>query len=190
MRQLFTSGGQSIGASGSVLPTTIQAYFLYDWLVWSSCSVRDSEESSPAPQFKSINSSALSLLYGPPLTSIHDYWKYHSFDYMDLCWQSDVFISTTLSRFIKGFLCGSADKESIRLQWGRPGFDSRVGKTCWRRERLHTPVFWPGEFHALYSPCGHKESDVTERLSLSFSRLVITFLKESRVFHGCSHRPQ
>ena len=39
-------------------------------------------------QFKSINSSV--LLFGPTLTSIHDYWKNHSFDYMDLCWQSNV----------------------------------------------------------------------------------------------------
>ena len=45
---------------------------------------------SPALQFKSINSLALSLLYGPNLTSIHDYWKNHSFDCIDLCWQSDV----------------------------------------------------------------------------------------------------
>ena len=36
--------------------------------------------------FESINSLALSLLYGPTLTSIHDYWKNHSFDYTDLCW--------------------------------------------------------------------------------------------------------
>ena len=41
-------------------------------------------------QFKSISSSMLSLLYGPTHTSIHDYWKNHSFDYMDFCWQSDV----------------------------------------------------------------------------------------------------
>ena len=47
-------------------------------------------ESSSTPQFRSINSSALSLLYGPTLTSIHDYWKNHSFDYMDLCQQSNV----------------------------------------------------------------------------------------------------
>ena len=40
--------------------------------------------SSPAPQFKDINSLVLSLLYGPTLTSIHDCWKNHSFDYMDL----------------------------------------------------------------------------------------------------------
>ena len=48
------------------------------------------KESSPTPQFKSINSSAFSLLYGPTLTSIHDYWRSHSFDYMDLCQQSNV----------------------------------------------------------------------------------------------------
>ena len=45
---------------------------------------------SPTPQFKSISSLALSLLYSPTLTSIHDYWKNHSFDQMDLCWQSNV----------------------------------------------------------------------------------------------------
>ena len=42
------------------------------------------------PQIKDINSLALSLLYGPPLTSIHDYWKNHSFDYSHLCRQSNV----------------------------------------------------------------------------------------------------
>ena len=54
--------------------------FLYDWLIWSLCSPRDSQESSPTPQFKSINSLRLSFLYGPTLTSIHDYWKNHCFD--------------------------------------------------------------------------------------------------------------
>ena len=49
-------------------------------LVASPCSPRDSQESSLAPQFKSINSSVLSFPYGPTLTSIHDYWKNHSFD--------------------------------------------------------------------------------------------------------------
>ena len=39
----------------------------------------------------------------------------------------------------------------------------------WRRERLPTPVFWPGEFHGLYSPWGRKESDMTEQLSLHFT---------------------
>ena len=40
----------------------------------------------------------------------------------------------------------------ICLQCGRPGFDPWVGKIPWRRERLSTPIFWPGEFHGLYSP--------------------------------------
>ena len=49
-------------------------------LVESPCSTRDSQESSPTPQFKSICSLALSFLYNLTLTSIHDYWKNHSFD--------------------------------------------------------------------------------------------------------------
>ena len=51
---------------------------------------RDSQESSPWPHFESINSLALSLLYGPTLTSIYDYWKNHRFDCTDLCCRTDV----------------------------------------------------------------------------------------------------
>ena len=56
----------------------------------SPCSPRDSQESSPAPQFKSLNISVLSFLYSPTLTSIHDHWKNHTLDKTDLCWQSNV----------------------------------------------------------------------------------------------------
>ena len=59
---------------------TSRTDLLYDGLVGSSCSPRDSQETSPTPQFKSINSSVLSFLYSPPLTSIHKYWKNHRFD--------------------------------------------------------------------------------------------------------------
>ena len=52
--------------------------FRMDWL--DLCSPRDSQESSPTPQLKSINSSVLSLFYSPTLTSIHDYWKNHILD--------------------------------------------------------------------------------------------------------------
>ena len=52
--------------------------FRMDWL--DLLSVQDSQECSPTPQFKSINSSALSFLYSPTLTSICEYWKNHSFD--------------------------------------------------------------------------------------------------------------
>ena len=57
--------------------------FRIDW--FDLLALRDSQESSPTPQLESINSLALSLLYGPTLTSIHDYWENHSSDYMDLC---------------------------------------------------------------------------------------------------------
>ena len=54
--------------------------------------------------FESINSLALSLLSGPTLTSVHDYWKDYSLDYVDICQQSDVFAFNTLSRFVIAFL--------------------------------------------------------------------------------------
>ena len=101
INRLFASGGQSIGASALVHPMNMK-----DWLVWSPCSTRDSQdsqESSPKPQF--INSLALSLLCGPILISIYDSWKNHSFDYI---W---MFVSkvtsllfNTLSRFDEAFL--------------------------------------------------------------------------------------
>ena len=50
-------------------------YFLWHWLVWFSSSPRDSQEFSPTPHFKSINSSVLSFLYSPTLTSPRDHWK-------------------------------------------------------------------------------------------------------------------
>ena len=82
MSWLFISGGQDIGASASasVLPMNIQGWFPLGWLVGSPRSPRDSQESSPAPQFEGISSLAVSLLYGPTLISIHDYWKNYSFD--------------------------------------------------------------------------------------------------------------
>ena len=82
MSQFFASGGQSIGvsASASVLPMNLQDWFPLGLLVGSPCGPRDSQESSPTPKFKSINSSALSFLYSPALTSTRDYWKNHSFD--------------------------------------------------------------------------------------------------------------
>ena len=76
--------------------------FRIEWF-GSPCSPRDSQESSPTLQFKSINTSALSLLYGPTLISVHVYWNNHSFDYTELCQQSDLSFNT-LSRFIIAFL--------------------------------------------------------------------------------------
>ena len=88
---LFASGGQSIGALASVPPVNIQGWFPLGLTSFDLLAIqRTSQVSSPAPQFESIISSALSLPYGPTFTSVHDYWKNHSFDCMDLCQQSDV----------------------------------------------------------------------------------------------------
>ena len=54
-------------------------------LICSPCCPKDSQESSPAPQFKSINSSVFSLLYGATVISVHEYWKSYSSDYVDIC---------------------------------------------------------------------------------------------------------
>ena len=83
------SGGQSIGvsASASVLLMNTQDWSPLGWTGWISFKSKGlSRVFSTTTQFKSINSSALSFLHSPTLTSIHDYWKNHSFDYTDLCW--------------------------------------------------------------------------------------------------------
>ena len=91
----FSPGGQSSGASASasVLPMNIQGWFplrltglmalLSKGLsrVFSSTTIRKHQFFGAQPS-----------LYVPTLTTVHDYWKNHSFDYMDLCWQSDVFV--------------------------------------------------------------------------------------------------
>ena len=65
-----------------------------------------------------------------------------------------------------GFPGSSAGQESA-YKAGDLGSIPGLGRFPWRRERVPTPVFWPGEFHGLYSPWGHKELDTTQRLSLS-----------------------
>ena len=78
MSQLFASGGQSFSISPSNEYSGLIS-FRIDW--FDLLAVQGtSQESSPTPQFKSINSSAFSFLYGPSFTSIHDSWKNHSFD--------------------------------------------------------------------------------------------------------------
>ena len=80
----FNLSSVRVSSSESVLRIRWPKYwsfsFSISWLVGSPCNPKDSQESSPTPQFKSINSLALSFLYGPTLISIHDYWKNHSLD--------------------------------------------------------------------------------------------------------------
>ena len=92
MSWLFASGGHSIGGSAlsSVLLMNIQGWFPLGIGWFGLWGPRDPQESSPTPQFESINSSVLSLLYGTNLTSIHDSWRNCSFYYMKVFQQSDV----------------------------------------------------------------------------------------------------
>ena len=89
MNQLIASGGQSIGASASasVLPMNIQAWSPLGWTGWIFLQSKgllrvllQHHSSKASIQFKSFNSSVLSFLHSPTLTSIHDHWKNHSLD--------------------------------------------------------------------------------------------------------------
>ena len=85
---------------------TFRTDFIYNWLVWSFCTPRDAQESSPAPQFKSINGSAFSFLYSPTLTSIQDYWKYQRSSLTRQIFVGKVMslLFNMLSRFVIDFL--------------------------------------------------------------------------------------
>ena len=84
MGQLFAWGGQSTGVSASVLAINIQEWFPLGLTGLISLQSMGLSRVSPTPQFKRINSLALSFLSGSTLTSIRDYWKNHNFDQMDL----------------------------------------------------------------------------------------------------------
>ena len=85
MSQFFASDGQALEFQLQhqsfqwILRTDFLQYSM-DWMDLLAV-LRDSQESSPTPQFKSISSSVLSFLYSPALTFMHDYWKNHSLDY-------------------------------------------------------------------------------------------------------------
>ena len=82
MSQLFVWGGQSIAvsASTSVPPMNIQDWSLLEWTGWISLQSKGHSRVFSNTTVQSINSSVLSFLYGPHFTSMHDYWKNHSFD--------------------------------------------------------------------------------------------------------------
>ena len=129
MSQLFTSCGQSIGASpsASVLPMNIQGRFPLGLSglislqsrrlsrVFSSTTVRKQKFFSSQPYLWS-------------LTSIHNYWKNHSFDYTDFCQKSDIF--NTLSRFVITFLPRSKRLLISWLQSTHSDFGAQENKIC------------------------------------------------------------
>ena len=77
-----------------------------------------------------------------------------------------------------GFPCGSAGKETAG---NAEDLGSISGIFSWKREKLLTPVFRPGEFHGLYSPWGHKESDTTEQLSLHLIMVEIVKMENRNI---------
>ena len=91
--------------SFSISPSKeIQDWFPLGLNVWSPCSPRDSQESSLMPQFRAINSLMLSLLYGPTVTSIPDYWKNLTFNYTDLLANKCLCFYICCNRFVIAFL--------------------------------------------------------------------------------------
>ena len=81
MFQFFESGGQSIGASASVLPMNMQDWYPLGWTGWVSLQSKG---------LSRVFSNTTVQRHQLTLTSILDYWKNHSFDWRDLCQQSDV----------------------------------------------------------------------------------------------------
>ena len=92
--------------SCSISPSNEYSGLIYFRMDWLDLSVQ-SQESSPTAQFKSIDSSTLSFLCSPTLTSIHDYWKNHSFDYTDFVSQEISLLFNMLSRLVIPFLPSS-----------------------------------------------------------------------------------
>ena len=92
MSRLFASGGQRIGvsASASVLPMNIQSWFPLGLIGLFSLLSKELSRVFPNTTVQKHQLFGTQPFYGPPLTTINDYWKNHSFDYTDLCWQSDV----------------------------------------------------------------------------------------------------
>ena len=106
MSQLFTLGGQSIGASASVLPKRIWGWFplrLTGFELLGTTGALKSLLQNHSSKTSVLQHSAFFIVC-PALTCVHDYWKEHSLDYTDLCQQSDVFAFNTLSRFVRAFL--------------------------------------------------------------------------------------
>ena len=125
------------------------------------CSSRDSQESSPALQLKSIISLVLSLLSGPTLISVYDSWKNHSFDYMDLCQPNDV--SATKPHFNKRMVqasqphwCEAAPRSSHTMTCHLPGPTLLLRGTTTR--------IWPWRNHTCWL-----KSETTTYLGLSIA---------------------
>ena len=107
MSHFSASGGQSIAASASAsaLPMKIQDWFPLGWTAWIPFQSKELSRGSPTSQFKSINSSTLSFLYSPTLTSVHAYWKTIALTIWTFVWKMmSLLFYVLLSRFVIAFL--------------------------------------------------------------------------------------
>ena len=106
MSRFFPSGGQSIGASASasVLPSNEYSGLISFRIDWFDLIAVSKGLSRVFSKTTILKYQLFSTLYGPALTSVHDYWKNYSFDYMDLCQQVMSLLFNMLSRFVITFL--------------------------------------------------------------------------------------
>ena len=143
MSQFFASGGQKIGvsASTSVFPMNIRTDFLEDGLVGSPCSPRDSQESSPTPQSKSTNSSVLSFLYSPTLTSIHDYGKTIALTRQTFINKVMSLFFNMLSRLVIAFLPRS---KHILISWLQS-----PSAVIWKPKKIKPVTVSPSIYHEV-----------------------------------------
>ena len=149
-------------------------------MVWS-CSPRDSQESSPTPQFKNIISLALRFLYGPPLTSTHDYWKNHTFNYTDLYQQNNISAFNMLSRFVITFLSRC---KHILISWLQSPSVNSLSLFGAQENRLSLFLLFP--IYLLWSGgtrC-HDLHFLNVEFQASFFTLSFTFIK--RLFSSSS----
>ena len=127
----FTSGGQSIGASASVLPVNSQSWFplgLTGLISLLSKGLSRVFFSTIIRKHQLFNAQ---LSLWSTLISLHDYWKHRSFDYIDLSWQRDVLLFNVLSRFVTAFLPRSKHLLISRLQSPSPViFGAQENKIC------------------------------------------------------------
>ena len=126
MSQLFASRGQNIGvsAAASVLPVNTQDWFPLDGLVGSPCSSRDSQEYSPTPQFKSINSSVSTAFKLPDSDFFASYWE-------------NIYILCTisgLSPHTQHWATSFPTQEHSHSPWNSPGQNTGVGSVPFSRD--------------------------------------------------------
>ena len=159
-----TSSGQRIGASvsASVLPMNIQGWFPLGLIGLISCCPRDSQESSPALQFKSISSWELSLLYGPTLTPIHDYWKNVALTIQTFVGKVLSLVFSLLSKFVIAFLPRS---KCLLISW--------LQSNSWK---CNTWLLWLGMIELQYTAA---RTIVLSYLSMSWVSLWLL-----RAFYG------